>query len=832
MILTESQIKEAIREEFAKSGVILTEEELNELFGMFGKSKLIKQIKKLDPDGKAMDKLGYDAEEVFAGRAGSGTIKAILADLKSEVGEPEEEDDRGFVKKGLARMRGALDILDPRSEAGTLLGGDEVFDMKKRRQLMGDAKAALKDTLSKLRKVDPEGSNQLKKLRMALEKNGFPNMRGNGNFKTAATDIDIAYDQIIKDFEEKKIDCTTANVRIAVLRYIVIYYQDFRMGDQYYYRNEALTPEDLILLTEEEQEQLGVKQGAAAKGYETAYGMKFPKVLAAVGVGALAAGFLADSDFFQNLLERFKDVDEITDTKIIKDTVIEVSGLGEIESGEGIIKVVRRLGGESMKNFGRSGGPGMAELGDPKYSLVVKLLGAAMMSKQGPGALQQAIQQNADPVKLFISGPASGTGRAGEELFGLNKGVFEENLSKVIEDKTETFLKVPAKTLKNKFLSGLGEFAGPVLKALGLSALAGAGASAAMRYSGKGEGRFALGSRMSFLKKKVDEMEDVPCKETEEPKCPDGSDPPCKDEPPPPPGECSDEEKEQGKVWNPGTGKCECPEDQAFNDETGKCEEKKPDCDPDTQMVDPDTGECIDIPKCPDGTVYNPATGKCRRPRQLVQPQRLEITIYSEIVGKPGRPSVEKVVREFGAANGYKIDDENLEDTLGKIEQWVEWTNLRAYGLPRNAKAQPVNPKALLGLKEDNPLNELSPAPGSEGEETEKDPQNSFMPRSKSDVRDGKILIFVKKNGKGKIRRSLRNFLFTNIFMSQGQDTPFDRPLDRKDAKALAIAIGDFVFDELQQQGGEVVQQQQQQEAKQLSESLQLNRWKVLAGIK
>jgi hypothetical protein len=437
-----------------------------------------------------------------------------------------------------------------------------------------------------------------------------------------------------------------------------------------------------------------------------------------------------------------------------------------------------------------------------------------MISPKGPAALQQAIATNANPAQLFVAGSRSGTAKVGEELFGLNKGPFNEALSGLIDSEINPLKSVPADTVKNKFLTGLGTFLGPVLKFLGLSLLIAALASFTMRQKGKGK---MGGSRMSKLKGIVDEMVDVPCDEKEDEKCPDGSDPPCEDEPPPPPEDpCKDK---PGTTWNPETEECEE-------------EEKKPDCDPDTQMVDPDTGECIDIPKCPDGTVYNPETGKCRRPRQLVQPQRLEITIYSEIVGKPGRPSVEKVVREFGAANGYKIDDENLEDTLGKIEQWVEWTNLRAYGLPRNAKAQPVNPKALIGLKEDNPLNELSPAPDSEGEETEGDPQNSFMPRSKGDVSDGKILIFVKKNGKGSTRRSLRNFLFTNIFTSQGQDTPFDRPLDRKDAKALAIAIGDFVYDELEQQGGEVVQHEQQQEAKQLSESLTLDRWKVLSGIK
>jgi len=286
----------------------------------------------------------------------------------------------------------------------------------------------------------------------------------------------------------------------------------------------------------------------------------------------------------------------------------------------------------------------------------------------------------------------------------------------------------------------------------------------------------------------------------------------------------------------PGTGE-ECPEGQTRNPETGECEEGKPECDPETQMVDPDTGECIDIPKCPPGTVYDPQSGKCRRVRQTAEPQRLMITMDSELAGKPNRPSVEKVIRTFGAENGYNVDDDNLDDVLSKIEQWAEWTSARAYGVNRNAKAFPAAPKPLLSVREGKSLNELSPAPEEEKQPSAETDQENFAPRSKSDVRDGKILIFVKKNGKGKVRRSLRSFLFTDIFTSQGSQTPFDRPLDRKQAKALASAIADFVYDELEQQGGEVQQQQQQEAQKrptlqELNENKTIQRWKHLAGIK
>jgi len=204
---------------------------------------------------------------------------------------------------------------------------------------------------------------------------------------------------------------------------------------------------------------------------------------------------------------------------------------------------------------------------------VVQLLNASLMGTtplDNRGALMQAIQQNADPSKLFVAGDMSGTGKVGEEMFGLNKGKFEQNLTKVISDKIKGTANVPADTVKNKFLGALGNLLGPILKGLGLGALVAALASFTMRQKGKGK---MGGSRMSRLKGIVDEMVDVPCDEDE--KCPDGSEPPCEDDPPPPPPEDPCEDK-PGTTWNPETEECECPDDLTWNPETKECEEVKP----------------------------------------------------------------------------------------------------------------------------------------------------------------------------------------------------------------------------------------------------------------
>ena len=550
-LISEGQVKQIIREEFAAKGIVLTEEELNELFGLFGKSKLLKQIKQMDPEGSELDKLGYDLRTLKD--LDKGALKQIAGELRDITGTKKK---KGFFQKVKDVYAGVKDIGIISGGAGTLLGGEETFDIEKRNALKGTAKKQIVGWLSKLQ-YEP-----LTKLYKQLNKEGFPNNHKT-NFKNNVLYIQEEYDKVVKDFESEQIDATRANTIIAVLRALVIYYQDFAMSDKNFY------------MVTEEEERMGAAQGAVSKNFVAAYGNKLPLGLAAAGVAALGVGFAADSPFFQNFLEGFKDMDTIPSGANTMRSVQTSLQLGEVKGGEGIIKVVRRL--TPLKNFGRSGGAQMSELAN--HPKVVELIQSAMVSKEGPNALVQAIEQNANPSQLFVGGPRSGTARAGEELFGLNKGVFEKNVTNLIEDGLRETSRVPADTVKNQFLKGLGNLLGPVLKALGLSALVAALASFTMRQKGKGK---MGGSRMSMLKQMVDGFLDVKPREGEE-KCPDGSDPPCEEEPPPPPEDpCKDK---PGTRWNPETKTCEEPPEPP--------EPPTEECDPETEVLDPVTGKCI-----------------------------------------------------------------------------------------------------------------------------------------------------------------------------------------------------------------------------------------------
>ena len=493
----------------------LSEAELNELLGFTRKKTLIKKIIELDP---AADQEKLDRLE-------KGVLKKMLKDKREEAGE----DTRGFFAKVADKVKGIKDIGLLGDKPGTLLGGEETFDIKKRNELKDRAGSQMANQLKTIN-YEP-----LTKLYSDLVKKKFPN---NKNFAADRADILNVYEQVVQAHSAKELDTKTANVIISVIRAMVIYFQDFAISDQYYYRQgkmeENLSLADLLLLEDEQLDEAGVPYGTVSKNYEAAYGMKFPLGLALAGAGLMGAGVLAESEFAKNFLESLKDISEVNVPG--KDAVFKstTEALGTIPTGSkekgwyGIIKVVRKFAG--VKNFGLKGGPGLDDVfGGGKNEGVLDLIKAAL-SKPGEGgaaALDKAIQAGADPHKLFIEGPMSGRGGVGEELFGINSGTFTKEVSKKISDAIPDSKKfVESNTFRNTLLKGLKTWAGPALMGLGLATIVGAGVSAGMRVKGK------MSSRQQMLHDLGKELKDVGDEEGEV------------TPPPPPPGGDDDDDVE------------------------------------------------------------------------------------------------------------------------------------------------------------------------------------------------------------------------------------------------------------------------------------------------
>ena len=445
-------------------------EKLDELFG-FGKSREDKWKAIADGD---------DEEDAQA-----------TDTAQPEPGQ-EKEKERGFFGKMADYAKGIKDISGFFGKgAGTLLGGEETLDIKKRKQFKDTAKAEIEKWVNGLNY--PPVATIYKKL----SSEQFPN-NDKGEFNGQIKMAEQAYETIVSEHNAGKIDTPRANIIIAVMRGMVIYFQDFAIADRYMYIKEE---EEDTSDEPTESGTIGAKQGAVSKNVASAYSAKLPLGLAAAGSAALLGGFAADSEWFQEWLLTLRDMKETIEVEEILEKATETLDLGEVKPGEGIIKVIRRLV-PGQENFATAEGAGLGFLKDPKNKLVFKLIKAAMKA-QGSDvtAFEGLVDNDADAFTTFVSGTDL-AGHGGTSM-AIDAGEFQGQFQKIIGQSIERVKRQPAKTIKNWFIKSAGAYLGPLLKALGIGALAGAGVSAAMRAKGK------RSSRMAQLKNLVDSMLDV-----------------------------------------------------------------------------------------------------------------------------------------------------------------------------------------------------------------------------------------------------------------------------------------------------------------------------------
>ena len=496
----------------------LTEEELNELFG-FSKKDVVKKIIKLDPQ--------EDEDELMA--LNKSSLKKMLKAKREEAGE----DTRGIFAKAVDLAKGTGDAAAGMfgNRAGTLLGGTETFDKKKRDGMKAKGKATAEKWLAQV-EYQP-----LTDIYAKMQSGKFPNAASKGEFKTQAQEFQKIYDDIVKAHDADQIDTDPANVLIAVLRGVVIYFQDFAMNDKYYYKENRELSLDMMLLEapegQEEEEKIGVGEGEVSKNFEAAYGYGFPLMLFAGGLAIMGAGYAVNTPAAQawlQSLKTMKKVKGVTRTvwnSELKGTITNSMGLGEVKPNEGIIRVVRRMV-PGASNFGQTGGPSLGAIfGGGKNAGVLKLIKASMMNSGGAAGLDGLISSNADPLTTFVQGTMSGTGKltpVDSTLYGIHPGKFSENVTTDLWENVPTEVTtdphyIESDTFKNHALEMI-KWAGPLLKTLGLGFLLAGAASGFMRWKGKGGKKgsgMVRGSRMSILKVLVDGFKDLKDEGKEDP---------------------------------------------------------------------------------------------------------------------------------------------------------------------------------------------------------------------------------------------------------------------------------------------------------------------------
>lgn len=411
--------------------------------------------------------------------------------LDGEQGDKEEPKKKGIVQKTKDVVKGISDI-GFLGRGSTLLGGEETFDIEKRNQLRSAALSELNQDLSglgqALNKSKIQTDVNLTNIFKELDKSGFPN---NKDFESQIKSIDNVHDKIVAEWKEKKYDSKTANAIISVLRHMVIYFQDFKLADKYFYIKEqevgSISGEDRFNVK-------GKSMDDSSKNYAAAYANKLPAGLALAGVSMAGLGFAANSEMFKSVLDSLKDVDTVDVKTAATQIAKELSSPLTVGKGQGITQAL-----QTMTDVDLSPSAPISNFLNPKVQPYVAAVKKAVVAKNGDEAgvlWDQLLKRASGPegsstMAKILQGPMKGTGASPVDLFDIEPGVYQAEILKPITTVVSKVSKVPANTLKNQFLRTLGKMAGPILQGLGIAALGGAAASKLMRMKGQHSSRMA-----------------------------------------------------------------------------------------------------------------------------------------------------------------------------------------------------------------------------------------------------------------------------------------------------------------------------------------------------
>ena len=482
---------------------------------------------------KAAGKAAKDIATADVGdiaRAGASAVKSTAHSAK-QAGKSAKDyarekgvkgmasDAKGHAKDALAKLdrvwQGAKEIGIGGAEA-TNLGGEETFDIEKRKAAKDKGASELEGSLRKV------GYEPLSSLFDQLLKMDWPNFKGKSrqrdtrepapdsidmdtsdfdeslNLKEGHSEdfakgmqmIQSAYDQIVGEFnqsEKTEEDATTANTRISSARDLALYFMDYVLADRGSYLREA-------------------EEGAVSKNYQSVYAAKLPLGLAVAGTALLASGLNMEDKFVQNAIKKApEDLDGMSE-----ELADNLSKGIDVRSGEGWSQAMQRATSINMAPDAPIG-----NLLDPKVQNLSDVIGDSFTHPEGRATMEEVFKlAESEPDMTFgelfkRQSALSGRGDSIGDLLPIKPGSFFRNL-------TDTAVKATVSKAKKKGGEKLVKAAassalGPILSGLGVAALGGGAASALMRAKGK-----YGGSQMASLQKLVDGFKDVKVGEKEE----------------------------------------------------------------------------------------------------------------------------------------------------------------------------------------------------------------------------------------------------------------------------------------------------------------------------
>jgi hypothetical protein len=261
----------------------------------------------------------------------SSTRKKILTEaqtkaLLKELIIHEELYDAGYLQEGIwDTIKYGLSKLGSLEKGGKLAW---------RPGMTKDEKAAAKKIEDILNKAS---NNMIKQLDGALKQNfkGFPNMKDNGVFVDALSEIFAVYAGLKMGVEKGEIPCPEANVIIDDLSNYTRHVLDYKLADVYKHFREN-QERDGVLLEKGAEDTEGTFGGAGGKS-STIKGLKSrlaPAILALGGATAALGSVLLQQPWFIKL---------ITGPGSTTTAPKTISNILSVDSGEGPTQMMGRI---------------------------------------------------------------------------------------------------------------------------------------------------------------------------------------------------------------------------------------------------------------------------------------------------------------------------------------------------------------------------------------------------------------------------------------------------------------------------------------------------------
>lgn len=476
---------------------ILADKELRKLF--------LEDYKATLSEGQQLTEKGFrdfikGAKEKYLGSSG------IDWEKQERELDNEKAPKKSFIKKTLDVGKGVLDI-GFLGRGSTLLGGEETFDIEKRNELRSSALSELQRNLDglqgALKNANISTGVDVAKLFQTLDSAGFPN---NKQFEQNLEDIEKTYDQVVSEWNERKYDSRTANTMIAVLRQMMIYFQDFKIADKNLYLKEedGISDEDAFFVK-------GSSENERSKNYDAAYGNKMPAGIVIAGASMIGAHIVAGSDLFNEIFNSLKGgeipVTEQDPQKISQKVSEQVSLL--VAKNQGITQAVHAATGVAMDPSAP-----ISNFWDPK---VVPLHGsiekAIAQEATREGNLKEAMaawknflamakgSDGSQTMGKVLKGTMSGTGASPIDLFDIKPGeYFSGDLAqKAVTAGTKAAKMVGTAGGKMAAIAAIKAALGVSLLDMGIGLVAGGVTSKLLRMKGQSSSRMASLQQMREL---------------------------------------------------------------------------------------------------------------------------------------------------------------------------------------------------------------------------------------------------------------------------------------------------------------------------------------------